>query len=642
MKVLNLAIFFSISSFPHRTINSIPTVALNAVTPINSIQIAPAEVDKSENVTENSVTENPDDAETITRRPVKLNMRQGLLMNQVVAVYALGEESNQLCKNHSKELNIGLRALEPWALKMFDSSSKLQAGILDGNLFEFGAFQQCLHIYKDSRYGPIRGKFCSLKIIPDVQLLKKILEFRNISSKRFGKVYQFVSNAALAWSVCVPASCNSHDVYKHFSKSIYPLTEGLNVTISFRDEDCVTISDEVPLNRTELLIIVLLALFIAIVVLCSVIDLLYSAPDESNNKLVDAFSACANSRRIFARGGGNSDLDCLHGIRVLSTCYVVIGHRYLMLMFFPVVNSLKIMDWVLYYRSTAITGGTLCVDTFFMISGMLVSVGFFQEVKKSGRMNWIVFYLYRYMRITPPLAIVVLCYSTLVHHLGSGPLWRDMLDILQKPCQEYWWATILHIQNYVHPFPLCMTQAWYLTCDMQYYFFSPVILLPLWKLRIFGYINYVCIYVLSIASNFYFAWINRYDGGVPVTNQLFSTKYFQHHYIAPHTRAATYIIGLGLGYSLQKTRGRKIQISYPITLSLWIISIGSMLVSLIGCHVFHEEVHDYNRLEASVFLSCSRSAWTIGVGWMVWACIHGYGGITIRGLGHLPNFMYIC
>jgi peptidoglycan/LPS O-acetylase OafA/YrhL len=89
-----------------------------------------------------------------------------------------------------------------------------------------------------------------------------------------------------------------------------------------------------------------------------------------------------------------------------------------------------------------------------MISGMLVSLGFFQEVKKSGRMNWILFYLYRYMRITPPLALVVLCYATLVHHLGSGPLWHDMLEIVQKPCQEYWWATLLHIQNYVHPFPL--------------------------------------------------------------------------------------------------------------------------------------------------------------------------------------------
>jgi hypothetical protein len=64
----------------------------------------------------------------------------------------------------------------------------------------------------------------------------------------------------------------------------------------------------------------------------------------SSNKLVNIFSAYTNSKRIFARGDGNSDLDCVHGIRFLSTCYVVIGHRYLMLMFFPSINSLKIMD----------------------------------------------------------------------------------------------------------------------------------------------------------------------------------------------------------------------------------------------------------------------------------------------------------
>lgn len=44
-------------------------------------------------------------------------MKQGLLMNQILAMYTLGEETNQLCKNHSKEVTIGLRALEPWALK---------------------------------------------------------------------------------------------------------------------------------------------------------------------------------------------------------------------------------------------------------------------------------------------------------------------------------------------------------------------------------------------------------------------------------------------------------------------------------------------------------------------------------------------
>ncbi|KAH0816917.1 hypothetical protein GEV33_005874 [Tenebrio molitor] len=435
-------------------------------------------------------------------------------------------------------------------------------------------------------------------------------------NQRFAKVYQFVKNAAFVWSVCVPDSCHSEDVYNHFSKSIYGLSEGLNVTISLEEADCVTIFDDKSLNQTELIIIGLLVGFIAIVTVSTVVDLFYLTPEEaSSNKLVNIFSAYTNSKRIFARGDGNSDLDCVHGIRFLSTCYVVIGHRYLMLMFFPSINSLKIMD----------------------------------EVKKSGRMNWILFYLYRYMRITPPLALVVLCYATLVHHLGSGPLWHDMLEIVQKPCQEYWWATLLHIQNYVHPFPLCMTQAWYLTCDMQYYFLSPLILIPLWKCRIFGYINYVLVYVLSIASNFYLAWINRYGGGVPVTNQLFSTKYFQHHYIAPHTRAATYIIGLGLGYSIHKTRGKKIPISYPFVVTLWTISVATMLAALVGCHAFHKENHEYNRLEASVFHSCSRSAWTFGIVWMVWACINGYGGpinyvlssYVFRVLARISYSMYL-
>lgn len=134
-----------------------------------------------------------------------------------------------------------------------------------------------------------------------------------------------------------------------------------------------------------------------------------------------------------------------------------------------VIKVFLFLKWVLYYRSTAITGGTLCVDTFFMISGMLVSIGFFQQVEKLGKLNWVLFYLYRYMRITPPLAIVVLIYATLIHRFGSGPLWHDMLDIVQKPCQEYWWATLLHIQNYVHPFPLVSVINWKLNWDYQRY-----------------------------------------------------------------------------------------------------------------------------------------------------------------------------
>lgn len=70
--------------------------------------------------------------------------------------------------------------------------------------------------------------------------------------KRFSKVYQFVSNAALVWSVCIPDSCTTQEVYNHFSKSFYSLSEGLNVSISLQDSDCLTIFDDKPLNKTEL------------------------------------------------------------------------------------------------------------------------------------------------------------------------------------------------------------------------------------------------------------------------------------------------------------------------------------------------------------------------------------------------------
>lgn len=93
-----------------------------------------------------------------------------------------------------------------------------------------------------------------------------------------------------------------------------------------------------------------------------------------------------------------------------------------------------------------------------MLSGLLVSLGFFQFVTKNGNFNIITFYLYRYFRITPPLAIVVLIYATLVQFLGTGPLWYDTCMAHLEPCKYYWWSTLLHIQSYTNPQALVL---WY-------------------------------------------------------------------------------------------------------------------------------------------------------------------------------------
>lgn len=61
------------------------------------------------------------------------------------------------------------------------------------------------------------------------------------------------------------------------------------------------------------------------------------------HNLIIIFSLWRNSKEIFSENKGDQTLDCVHGIRFLSTSYVIIGHRYLMMMFFPVINSLQIM-----------------------------------------------------------------------------------------------------------------------------------------------------------------------------------------------------------------------------------------------------------------------------------------------------------
>ncbi|KAH1026909.1 hypothetical protein HUJ05_000504 [Dendroctonus ponderosae] len=126
----------------------------------------------------------PNITATKVRNPIKLNMKQGLIMNQILNTYGLSDVNNSLCRDHVNEFKLGLRAMEPWALKMFDASSKLMPGILAGNLAELGAWQQCLDINEETSFGPIKGRHCMLFIYPNEKLVKIILDFKKKISEK--------------------------------------------------------------------------------------------------------------------------------------------------------------------------------------------------------------------------------------------------------------------------------------------------------------------------------------------------------------------------------------------------------------------------------------------------------------------------
>ncbi|CAG7825200.1 unnamed protein product, partial [Allacma fusca] len=97
-------------------------------------------------------------------------------------------------------------------------------------------------------------------------------------------------------------------------------------------------------------------------------------------------------------------------------------------------------DWTLY----PILNGYPSVDTFFTLSGVLVSLNLLRELdKKNGRFNYLLFVVHRYLRLTPVYAILLGLLATLLPYTGSGPMWTA-IEQLSERCHRYWWQNFLY------------------------------------------------------------------------------------------------------------------------------------------------------------------------------------------------------
>lgn len=161
---------------------------------------------------------------------------------------------------------------------------------------------------------------------------------------------------------------------------------------------------------------------------------------------------------------------------------------------------------------------------------------------------------------------------------------------------------------------------------MQFYLFSPIILYPLWKKPLFGLINLIIFYLISLSIPFYTAWHNEYTTTELVTPRLIANDFFPYFYITSHTRAPPYFLGMFLGLILYKTKGKKFKIHRALVIFNWLASFALLISMIFINNVFQQENYEYNKLEASFYLAFSRSFWALAVAWIVFACANGYGG----------------
>ncbi|XP_016936646.3 nose resistant to fluoxetine protein 6 [Drosophila suzukii] len=497
-------------------------------------------------------------------------------------------------------------AAKIWALKMIDSWGSLPSGILYGNLIDLGNFDECLGIdhFVNSSHS-VQGQYCLA---------------------RFPLAPSISSYLALKTAVCFPASCSS----AHMDSMLRGLFQNLlgieldpNESL-VRDNTCQTAERE-PYDGLTIFTIVVISILGALVALSTLYDYFVCQDEKTLNPWIKAFSARANSRVIFRLVDTRSNpnvIDCLHGIRCLSFIWVVYGHVYLVYVYGPNMNYVNVNKWRKSVYSMLLQHAAYSVDTFFFLSGLLLVVIALRAMERTkGKLNVALMYLHRYLRLTPVLALAIIVYMRILPRMGDGPLYGKVNFDDYTMCENTWYWTLLYIQNYA-THEICLGHSWYLAVDMQLYVIAPVVLIALfkWKKKAVAAIFVV---MLLLAACLFSTMVIGDISLIAATNDAMKKVYF-----ATHTRASPYLIGILFGYFLHVNRGKFFKLNRIAVILGWLVSLALLFSCIFSVFKYAKETETPPILEEAFYLTFTRMAWPLGLCWVVFACMQGYGGLA--------------
>ncbi|XP_037787262.1 nose resistant to fluoxetine protein 6-like [Penaeus monodon] len=497
-----------------------------------------------------------------------------------------------------------------WAAKFVDSWAKVPDGLYSGNWALEGVYDA-----RDARPGE------QARLPPLFATRFDLAPFKT-------------------YSTCMPDACAEHDLQESVSAALAESSLGV------RRVQCHTLHEAPEFTAGDIAFVALLSALLLLMVAASALDVYI---ERTHNKAVAKggarfllpFSVYTNLSKLFQLNTTRSseNITCLHGIRVLSMMWVVYGHQHQagasftanFLMMFPKTSGL------LYQL---LSNAFFSVDSFFFLSGFLVSFVLLREVSRTGRFNIAVFYLHRFIRLLPPIAIATGLFATVARYFLTGPL-ADSWAYWQKGCIVNWWKDLVFVNNFLleeedpDVGADCIGQAWYLAVDTQLYLVAPLVILPL---HFFEAAGQAWLYFLSLVS-IAIPTAVTYVYDLPPTAVMYDPNWydlFSKLYVTPWCRAGPWLVGVWLGYVFHKQGQREVVLRKWQVVAGWTTSTVVALLLVLGMwsyNVVPLKAH-YDVVTQLTYAGLSRPAWGAVLAWVVYACHFGYGGPVDGFLSH--------
>lgn len=567
------------------------------------------------------------------------------------------------CRNDTLFYLDRLRNGSPWALKMFDSTAKPESGVLTGGLTFLGYYSECIAalqsgrrtaITNESQVPPFTSTYCLATVsFANAQLWppKGFPEY----------LWKELHGSSMRFGLCVPSTCGEQEITELAAEFVQAFDRGVNATSTA----CSPSREPYVSNVPAISVTCVLMLFVAMAFVGTAYDVArnfrssHKKPSSSrsvdttmasNEGLVNggsmadrgspfsrallAFSIPANGANIFNTSGTKEFIQVIHGLRFFSMAWIILGHSF---SFSKQWVTYRNMDDLLVIHKDIITqglaNGTVTVDTFFFISGLLVVyVTLKQLASNGGNTRWLLFYVHRYWRMTPLMMAVIAFCAVLLPYCGDGPRWKESIATYDLTCKANWWVNAMYLQNFIHRTDMCLNHTWYSAVDFQFYIISPFIIVALYRRPKLGLMLIAAL--LLGTTSFTAAYTAVYD--LPAAPYMSSitpldkmNDFMGYVYVKPYCRIGPFLVGMATGYALHRTQG-SIIIRKRYRWLGWILCATMMLGVLYAMWPANTGESKPSAAWAAVYGGFARSIWALGLAWIIFASVAGYGGVVSK------------